>query len=248
MKAIILAAGRGSRLGDLTEGKPKCLVEIFGRPLLYWQLAALRKAGISDIAIVRGYQGHTLEGFGTSLFDNPRWAETNMVMSLAAAGVWLCECPCVISYADIFYAPRAVRSLITDTTPFSLTYDNNWHTLWSQRFENPLDDAETFRAGSDGRIQTIGGKPKTIADVQGQYMGLLKIAPEGWNWVTALLADLGAAADTLDMTGMIGRLIERGCSIQGIPYNGLWGEIDNPSDIAIYQKMAGLPDRLFETQ
>ena len=46
MKAIILAAGRGSRLLSLTEDRPKCLVEAGGKPLLAWQIEALRGAGI----------------------------------------------------------------------------------------------------------------------------------------------------------------------------------------------------------
>ena len=56
MKAIILAAGRGSRMGGATAERPKCLVELSGRPLLDWQIHALRQGGIEDIAIVRGFQ------------------------------------------------------------------------------------------------------------------------------------------------------------------------------------------------
>ena len=56
MKAIILAAGRGSRMGNLTDESPKCLVELRARPLLEWQLMAIREAGIDDIAIVNGYK------------------------------------------------------------------------------------------------------------------------------------------------------------------------------------------------
>ena len=50
---IILAAGRGSRMSNLTEERPKCMVELAGKPLLHWQLSALRRAGISSILAVR---------------------------------------------------------------------------------------------------------------------------------------------------------------------------------------------------
>jgi len=56
MKAIILAAGRGSRMKNLTDERPKCLVELRGNPLLDWQLAALLEAGIDRIAIDTGYR------------------------------------------------------------------------------------------------------------------------------------------------------------------------------------------------
>ena len=60
--AIILAAGRGSRMRELTDTKPKCLLELAGRPLLHWQLDALRDAGVERIVLVRGYAAHTLVG------------------------------------------------------------------------------------------------------------------------------------------------------------------------------------------
>jgi choline kinase len=112
VKAIILAAGRGSRMKSLTDEHPKCLVELRGKPLLEWQLESLRAAGISDIAVVTGYKREVLAERGLSEFHNPRWAETNMVSSLACAESWLQGEPCIVSYSDIFYSPVAVQSLI----------------------------------------------------------------------------------------------------------------------------------------
>ena len=60
MKGLILAAGRGSRLHELTELRPKCLLQINGRPLIEWQLSALRKSGVSPIGIVTGYKSDYL--------------------------------------------------------------------------------------------------------------------------------------------------------------------------------------------
>src|ERR1700722_15540675 len=89
MRALILAAGRGSRMGPLGDVRPKCLVELDGRPLLDRQLAALRAGGARDIGIVRGYRKEMLADPALSYFDNDRWSETNMVMSLACAAKWL---------------------------------------------------------------------------------------------------------------------------------------------------------------
>jgi choline kinase len=89
MRALILAAGRGSRMGALGDVRPKCLVELDGRPLLDRQLAALRTGGAREIGIVRGYRKDMLNDPALTYFDNDRWAETNMVMSLACAAEWL---------------------------------------------------------------------------------------------------------------------------------------------------------------
>ena len=245
MKAIILAAGRGSRMGRYSDERPKCLVEVAGKPLLEWQIAALRGAGITDIAVVRGYRGETFENRGVSLFDNPRWAQTNMVMSLAAAAPWLRQEACIISYADIFYPAQAVRSLIQAEDGIAMTYDVNWLELWSARFEDPLSDAETFKLDGQSRVVEIGRKAKSLDEIQGQYMGLLKITPEGWGWIEELLAEAGPeAADKLDMTTLLNRLISAGRAVRGVAFNGFWGECDNPSDLTVYEAMTDLPERL----
>ena len=89
MKAIVLAAGRGSRMGQLTQYAPKCLTILAGKPLIEWQIQALREAGITEIGVVRGYMAAKISYPGVATFENPRWAETNMVMSLVCASEWL---------------------------------------------------------------------------------------------------------------------------------------------------------------
>ncbi len=144
MKAKILAAGRGSRLLSLTDDRPKRLVSLGGRPLLHWQLQALKDAGIEDILAVRGYCWDQITGdFETA--DNPRWDETNMVGSLMAARQWLESMPCIVSYPDIVYPSRAVQTLMQDESPLSILYDPDWLDLWQQRFDDPLSDAESFK-------------------------------------------------------------------------------------------------------
>ena len=109
MRAIILAAGRGSRMGHLTRASPKCLLEFRGKTLLDWQIDAIRSAGIEKIAIVTGYRRDLLLDRGLVEFHNERWAETNMVVSLSRASSWLREAPCVVSYSDIFYSKTGVE-------------------------------------------------------------------------------------------------------------------------------------------
>jgi choline kinase len=236
MKAIILAAGRGSRLQGLTDHKPKCLVELDGRPLLEHQLEALRNAGISEIGIVTGYRKETLGGRGLIEFHNPRWDQTNMVSSLACADCWLLEEPVVISYSDIFYEPSAVISLIKSSAELAITFDPDWLLLWSKRFENPLEDAETFRLNIDGHLTEIGQRPKSAAEVQGQYMGLLRLTPLAWREISRIREILKPQErDRMDMTGTLQRIIEAGrVAITAIPYTGIWGEVDTEADLAVY--------------
>lgn len=236
MKAIILAAGRGSRMKTLTDDRPKCLIEMRGRSLLEWQLDALHGAGIKEIAIVTGYRRDMLQGYGLVEFHNPRWEQTNMVTSLACAGEWLRAGPCIVSYSDIFYDVSAVKSLIDCPASLAITYDRHWLKLWRQRFDDPLSDAETFRLNPDGTLAEIGERPTSLSQVEGQYMGLLRFAPEGWAEVERLRARLTQQVqDQMHMTGTLNLLIAAGnVAIRAIPYDSSWGEVDSPEDLASY--------------
>jgi choline kinase len=233
MKAIILAAGRGSRMKRLTDERPKCLVVLRGRTLLEWQLGALREAGIGDIGIVTGYKRELLAQGGLTEFHNPRWAETNMVSSLACAEEWLAGGPCVVSYSDIFYEAAAVSTLEDSLADLAVTYDPNWSEKWVARFEDPLWDAETFRLDASGSVSEIGNKPNTVDEVEGQYMGLLRYTPEGWAEFKRIWTALpGAEADRVHMTGMLQRVITEGrMPIKGLAYGGVWAEIDSETDL-----------------
>jgi choline kinase len=238
MKAIILAAGRGSRMKNFTDDRPKCLVELRGRSLLDWQLQALHDAGITKIAIVTGYKRELLANRRLIEFHNSRWSETNMVSSLTCAGEWLESEPCIVSYSDIFYEASAVKSLMVCSASLAVTYDPNWLELWTKRFGDPLLDAETFRLSPDGSLSEIGNKPKTVEEVQGQYMGLLRFSQEGWAEVLRIRASLGPEeCDRMHMTGTLQKIIDAGyINVSAIAYESEWGEVDNAKDLANYDK------------
>lgn len=239
MRGVILAAGRGSRMGPLGGDRPKCLVEFEGKTLIERQIAALRGGGVDEIAVVRGYRAGMIEVPGVSYFANKRWAETNMVATLSAAACWLRSTPVIVSYADIFYRHELVRALAAAQGEFVIAYDRDWRRLWTRRFADPLSDAETFRIDASGRLLEIGGKTNRIEDIEGQYMGLFKLTPAAWSHIEALLGALEPAIrDRLDVTGLLRRLLARNeIGIETLPANSHWGEIDNPEDLALYATM-----------
>lgn len=237
MRAIILAAGRGSRMKNLTETRPKCLVELHGKALLDWQLEVLYSAGIKEIAVVTGYKRELLANRGLTEFYNPRWAVTNMVTSLACAESWLQDQPCIVSYSDIFYKISAIQSLMTCNANLAVTYDPNWLVLWMQRFGDPLLDAETFRLKPGSQLlDDIGEKPNSIEQIQGQYMGLLRLTPEAWFEINRIRGNLNESErDSMHMTGTLKRVIDAGnVEICAVPYTCEWGEIDSESDLELY--------------
>ena len=242
--AIILAAGRGSRMGSLTEVRPKCLIELGGRTLLSWQIAACRAIGIETIVVVRGYRADCLRADGNDCqafeaIDNRRWAVTNMVASLACAAAYLKAGPCIVSYADIAYHPTHLAALSHADGEIAIVSDRQWWELWRERFDDPLQDAESFAAEADV-LSDIGRRADSVDQIQGQYVGLSKFTSRGWAEVEGLLEQLAPTArDALDMTSLLRALLERGTTIKVAPVDGCWVEVDRPEDWRLYlQRLA----------
>ena len=233
MRALVLAAGRGSRLGSLTADRPKCLVDVGGRSLLDRQVAALRAAGAREVGVVVGWCSEAFAGSALPTFENPRWAQTTMVESLAAAEEWLLAGTVLVSYGDIVYGASTARRLAGAPGPLAIAYDPEWEALWRSRFERPLDDAETFVRDARGNLADIGGRASSLREIEGQYLGLLKVTPQAWSAVRALRAR-DAAARALDMTGLLRHVVRNAVMpVATVASDGPWCEFDAPSDLEV---------------
>lgn len=239
MKVLILAAGRGSRLGERTKDRPKCMCALLGRTLLDRCLETLAKAGVApaDTGIITGYRSDMFTVPGVTYFHNPDWEQTNMFVSLTMAREWLREETCIVCYSDIVFSPHALRCLMDCSAPLAITsYEGCWE-LWERRMGNPLEDLETFRADSAGRLLEIGLKPTCREDIQGQFMGLLRFTPESWAWVEETIrTPLPKPVQKLDMTTLLNGMVRLGYPVQTISTADLWLECDSERDIEVYER------------
>lgn len=236
VQALILAAGRGSRMKTLTDQIPKCLVKIGGKTLLNWQIEGLKKAGIQKITLATGYLEHELRKTDYSCISNPDWSQTNMVATLCCASQILLEEETIVSYSDIAFNSTVITSLLRAGSPIAITYDKLWGKLWSLRFHDPLVDAESFQI-SHGVVKEIGKKPAALGKIEGQFMGLLKFTPEGWKETYQFICSLGPDKTMkMQMTELLQYLIESSILVEAIPISGKWCEVDSPEDLAIYDE------------
>ena len=151
MKAIILAAGIGSRLMPLTKDKPKCMVEYKGKQIIDYILESLRKNGITDVVIVKGYKADKLQKENVKYYINEQFAITNMVYTLFCAEKELTD-DIIISYADIVYNKETLEVLLKDDSSMAVVIDKNWRTLWERRMSDPLTDAETLKLNKENYV------------------------------------------------------------------------------------------------
>src|SRR5262249_62384575 len=116
MKAVILAAGQGTRIRFVDGERPKCLIEVDESTILDHQLDALSLAGINDIAIVVGYEKEQINAhvrtrrFGShqniQFIENPAFALSNNICSLWLALEWLRGDSFVVFNADVIFLPQ----------------------------------------------------------------------------------------------------------------------------------------------
>lgn len=240
MKAIILAAGRGSRMHEGTKDIPKCMMKVCGKTLLERCLKTLEDAGFDkkDIAIVTGYKHEVIENVidGVTFFHNDNWDKTNMVYSLTKAESWLNQFECCVFYSDIIFSPETVKRTLNEPGDIVLPYYTEYLDLWTKRFNNPLDDLETFQIDSNNNLVTIGSKPTSYTQIQGQYMGIVKMNPTGWKNFINSVPNTPKTLDNMDMTTLLNGTVKSGISIKCVRCSEQWLECDNLNDIAVYER------------
>lgn len=257
MRVIILAAGQGTRLRPLTDDCPKCMVKVNGVSLIDRQIAIMRTCGIKDeeIYIVAGYREDLLcqKFLGTAIhiISNLDYEVTNMVCSLMCAEeVMKSVEDIVISYGDIFYEKEIFKKILEAQNEISVVVDDGWHSYWSERCENPLDDAESLVFDESDSIMEIGQKTSSLEKVMAQYIGLIKFSGKGIQKAIQLahLAEQKSMNgqtlwkterpySKMYMTDLLQGLIEEGNVIKAVHIDRGWYEIDDYEDLKVVEKL-----------
>lgn len=226
MKVIILAAGRGSRMGKQTEDKPKCLSLVNGKTLLERALDASRSIlKEKDIIVIGGYRREMLAQFSSNTMFNPDWASTNIMGSLLVADDFLKSEDCLVLYSDILFDAQDLRALFEAKEPSVLSV-GDWESIWRRRFNQPLDDLEKFKFDPvSGLLLDIGGSSSSLIDIQGQFAGMWRTTPEFWPILKGL-----KGLEQMDTTTAMRLSLERGAKIKVIFGRGSWFEFDHISD------------------
>jgi len=248
MKAIILAAGMGTRLGAYTAGRPKGMLEFAGKSLIERQVDTLRASGITDITIVKGYMPQAINIPGTKSYVNERYADTNMVETLFCAEAEMTE-DFLVCYSDILYEPHVLNAVLSATCAVGVTVDTDFQEYWAQRLAEPASDNESFQIGPQGNVTELGSPNPVAEHMDGRYVGLIKFAGAG-------VADLrrvyheqerlygGSSQPWLHskcfrkgyMTDMLQSLINAGVRVDPIRIRRGWLEFDTVEDYEKYQQ------------
>ena len=246
MKAIILAAGRGTRLNKYTRDLPKGMLKVCGKPIIQHQIGLYNKYGVDEISIVTGYEANKIQFKNIKYFHNEFFATTNMVESLFCAEEVL-HGEVIISYADIVFDNTILNRVLKFNEAIGVVADNNWKEYWLKRYDKINFDTESLVINSQNQIIELGTENPPLEKIDGRYVGIIKVNSEGCNlikdhyykikslWRKNHSADLGNF-EQMYMTDFLQSMIKHGKIINTIPINNGWVEFDTNEDYERYIK------------
>ena len=168
MRALILAAGRGTRISRYLSGKPKCTVDIGGITLIENTINKLKKIGINDIALIVGYNQNevrkTLENYDVKFYYNPFFDVTNSVASAWFARDFIKDDDDImIMNGDIY----AELSLLEDVEKETMS-----PVLFADKTRKEEADYKFYY---EDNVLIKYGKELEGDDITGEYVGIAKI-------------------------------------------------------------------------
>ena len=240
VRGIVLAASRGSDLGAVTADRPKCMVDIRGRPLLQQLVDTLAGSGVRDVTVVRGYRKETIALPGLRMVDNNEYASTGEAASLACAADRL-QGESVVVYGDVLFRRYILDAMLSIPGDIVVAVDalggrpgaravNPRDLAYADRpySASDLDDAPARLTGIGQGSEGVGGDGAC-----GEWIGLLRATARG----SALLREELAAMredgtlPNADMPALVSRIAAR--HPVGIHYvTGHWLDVDTLLDLA----------------
>lgn len=240
MQAIIMAAGRGSRLGCLTDNIPKAFLEAKGHRLIDYNLALLREHGIEDIKIVTGYRAELYEALakekaGITCIYNPFYEHCNVLGSFYMAQEKLENVDTIYLHADTLCHPEIFQEMVQGSGDMVMPVD----------FKDC--DSEAMKVTTkDGQVIKVS-KEISAAESEGEFIGMAKLSKKVMPSIKKASRKLmrnGCLKSYFE--GAIQEVIDQGgYSVPALPTKGrFWGEVDFEEDYD-YVK-ANLPDTLWQ--
>ncbi|MES1177188.1 MAG: phosphocholine cytidylyltransferase family protein [Myxococcales bacterium] len=247
MRAIVIGAGRGSRLGHNTDHIPKTLVEVMGRPMLDWILEALSSAGFArkDVVFVCGYAEDVVRARYPefTFVRNADWANNNILLSLLCAREYLHE-GFLSTYADIVYSGEIVQQLVASKADIALGCDTAWRRRYIGRTQHPETDAEKLRADGTRVLEISRTIESERAD--GEFIGVMKLSADGARVFTDAFDRAekaygggqfreGRSFQKAYLLDLLQEMLEAGASMHRENTAGGYMEIDTGQDLSMAQ-------------
>ena len=242
-KALIVAAGLGSRLKSHTEDLPKCMLDFGGKTLLQRQIQAYKECGINNINVIRGYKKNKINYKNLNYVENKDYKNNNILNSIFY-GEEIINGNVIIAYSDILFESSVVKRLLDSDHDISVVVDIDWRGYYVDRKEHPLSEAENVIFNSNNEVIKIGKIATEKKEVHGEFIGMIKLSNRGaeifkqnFHRVKKIYWDKpfqrAKIFQKAYLTDMIQELVDIGIKVHCVIIERGWKEIDTVED---YQK------------
>lgn len=241
MKAIILAAGQGTRLKKYTKDLPKGMLDFMGETVIKRQIDIYKSAGFSSIIIIKGFEGDKINYTGVKYYTNEEYATTNMVESLVRAKEEFND-DIIISYSDILFDRKLLLEIMNNLNDYVVAVDDNWKEYWQYRYGKVDFDLESLEIDDENYIVSIGKENAKIEEIDSRYIGLLKFSSRGIKRILDIFnhdyeeylnkpwKQSGKNIRNAYMTDLLQAVSEAGEKIKVHRFNNGWIEFDTNED------------------
>jgi phosphoenolpyruvate phosphomutase len=240
-RVIVLAASRGSALGELTADRPKAMVEVRGQPLLSHIVSAYNAAGIKRITVVRGYMPQAVELPGLAYVDNTEYADTGELVSLARAleadaGSAADVGDLYVSYGDVIFKRYIIDNLAEPVDDFVIVADTDWRESVNRgRAADYVTCTEPHSRHAFYRdIYLVRcAEDITEADCHGEWMGFLRVGAKALPRFRAVVREMAAHGENrrAKLHQLLTDLVRRGEKIRVVYTTGHWLDVDSLADV-----------------
>ena len=240
VSGVVLATSRGTPLGELTADKPKCMVDVRGKPLLSHLTKLLGDAGVSPINVVRGYRKDAINLEGPAYIDNDDFAETGELGSLDLAAARLND-EAIVMYGDVLFRRFILDELMSCDADIALVVDGRKPATNGGMADLAICSAPPSGDGVIPDTERVSlravGRNVPAADAHGEWIGLLRLGTAGAQKFTAAVhavrEQLGREARIPDV---LNHLVDQGEDIGVVYISGYWIDVDTVSDLAEIQQ------------
>jgi len=235
MKAIIIAAGLGKRIPQITKKKPKCLIRINNKTLIKRQIDFFRSLKINKIAVVRGFMKNKINYKSITYFNNKNYRKNEQLDSLFCAKKFFND-DIIVCFSDIIYEKKILNKIIKTKKDFSIVVDKKWKNRYLKRFDHPFSQADKV-ISKNGKVLKIGKNIPTCKS-NGEFLGIFKfskvIAPiliKNYMKIKKIYS-----SKSLQMHDFFNYLVKKKITIYSSFVNGKYMEIDTFNDYQIAKR------------